>query len=58
MAKLIIFNIGTKLEFGECSACGAAIEPETSSTHPMNYYPDECPECRSKFDRKKIAEEE
>ena len=58
MAKMVIYNPDDYYEFGECSACGKEIDPTKCNDSGVNEYPKECPECRSKFDRWMIAEEE
>lgn len=65
MAKLIIFNQGTDLEFGECSECSAAIDPYGTLISKgekmdmqMTCYPETCPYCHSKFVSRVLVKEE
>lgn len=47
-AHWVIFNALTKDEFGECSVCGAEVEPDVSF-YPNAIYPDYCPECGARM---------
>ena len=49
LAKLLVFNHDSDLEFAECEACGYEMNPPKGEDGWRYVYPDKCPMCKARF---------